>query len=147
MNQKPIFASPQDVEAAFYDALERGDLDAIMALWSEDEEIVCVHPGGPLLVGYAMIQDAWRRIFEHGRKLEVRRSLPTVVTTPFAVIHSLIEHIRVATGRGVSDGSVSQAPVAATNVYVRGPMGWRMVAHHSSPVPPDSLTESPKVLH
>jgi ketosteroid isomerase-like protein len=147
MSQKPIFASPQDVEAAFYDALERGDLAAIMAVWSEDEEIICVHPGGPLLVGYATVQEAWRRIFDHGRKLEVRLSVPTVVTTPFAVVHSLIEHIRVQTGRGVGEGAINQAPVAATNIYVRGALGWRMVAHHSSPVPPDSLSEAPKVLH
>jgi hypothetical protein len=37
--------------------------------------------------------------------------------------------------------------VAATNCYMRGALGWRMVAHHGSVVPPDSLTEPPKTLH
>ena len=44
-----IFPTPQDAESAFYEALERADLEQMMAVWSEDEEIVCVHPGGPRL--------------------------------------------------------------------------------------------------
>lgn len=145
MTGKKIFATPQDVETAFYDALERGDLNAMMSVWGEDEEIVCVHPGGPQLVGYARIREAWRRIFEHGRKLEVQVSAPTVTTTPFAVIHSVIEFIRVR--ESAKGGGITQAPVAATNVYVRGALGWRLVAHHASAVPPDSLVDQPKVLH
>jgi hypothetical protein len=39
------------------------------------------------------------------------------------------------------------APVAATNVYVRGALGWRMVAHHASPVPPNSIPDAPRTLH
>ena len=36
----PLFATPEDAEAAFYDAVARGDLEALMAIWSEDEEVV-----------------------------------------------------------------------------------------------------------
>jgi ketosteroid isomerase-like protein len=136
-----LFASPQDVEAAFYEALERGDIDAMMAVWAEDEEVVCVHPGGPRLVGYAMIREAWQRIFANGKKLQVRVSQQNTVTTPFAVVSTLLEHIASA-----DDGNLS-APVAATNIYVRGPLGWRMVAHHASPVPPSSVGEEPRILH
>ena len=32
-----IFPTPQDAEAAFYEALERADLELMMAVWSEDE--------------------------------------------------------------------------------------------------------------
>ena len=42
-----IFPTAQDAENAFYEALERGDLEGMMAVWSEDEDIVCVHPHGP----------------------------------------------------------------------------------------------------
>ena len=76
---KAIYTTPQDVEIAFYDALERGDLEAMMAIWAEDEEIVCVHPGGTRLSGYADIRDAWRRSFDNGTKLRVQLSTPSVV--------------------------------------------------------------------
>src|SRR6185369_12018763 len=46
-----IFPTAQDAENAFYEALERADLEAMMAIWSEDEEIVCVHPAGQRLAG------------------------------------------------------------------------------------------------
>ena len=141
MPSQKIFATPQDAEAAFYEALERCDLDAMMAVWAEDEEVVCVHPGGPRLIGYAMIRDAWQQIFTNGRKLRVRLSLQTSVTTPFAMVSTLLEHIATLDNESVS------APVAATNVYVRGALGWRMVAHHASPVPPSSAGETPRILH
>jgi ketosteroid isomerase-like protein len=141
MPSQKIFASAQDVEAAFYEALERSDIDTMMAVWAEDEEVVCVHPGGPRLTGYTMIREAWQRIFANGRKLQVRLSQQKSVTTPFAVVSTLLEHIT-----SPNDGNLS-TPVAATNIYVRGPLGWRMVAHHASPVPPDSVGEDPRILH
>ena len=141
MPGQKIFASPQDVEAAFYEALERCDIDAMMTVWAEDDEVVCVHPGGPRLMGYAMIREAWQHIFANGTKLRVRLSQQTAVTTPFAMVSTLMEHI------GTADNDSLSAPVAATNVYVRGALGWRMVAHHASPVPPDSVDEAPRILH
>lgn len=141
MSNAKIFASPQDVETAFYEALERCDIDAMMAVWAEDEEVVCVHPGGPRLVGYTTIREAWQHVFANGRKLSVRLSQQTAVTTPFAMVSTLLEHIA-----SVDDENLS-APVAATNIYVRGALGWRMVAHHASPVPPGSIAEAPRILH
>lgn len=141
MPDKPIFPTAQDAEAAFYDAVERADLEALMAVWAEDEEIVCVHPGGPRLQGYAAIRDAWRRIFEGGPRLKVRLSDTTAVQTPFSVVFTVIEHI------SVRDDESRRAPVIATNVFIRGTLGWRMVLHHVSPAPPDSIAETPKTLH
>jgi ketosteroid isomerase-like protein len=138
---RKIFASAQDVETAFYEALERGDIEAMMAVWAEDEEVVCVHPGGPRLVGYTTVREAWQRIFANGRKLQVRLSQQKTVTTPFAVVSTLLEHIT-----STDDGKLG-APVAATNIYVRGALGWRMVGHHASPVPPNSVGEEPRILH
>ena len=44
-----IFPAAQDAENAFYEALERCDLDGMMAVWAEDEDIVCIHPTGARL--------------------------------------------------------------------------------------------------
>lgn len=142
MPGKKIFASAQDVEAAFYEALEKADIESMMTLWSEDDEIVCVQPGGSRLVGYPLIREAWKRIFDSGHRLQVTLTPVTVVSTPFATVHSLVAQVRISGSNQVS------APLAVTNVFVRGAMGWRMVAHHASAVPPDTLAEaSPKVLH
>ncbi|MCX8086888.1 MAG: nuclear transport factor 2 family protein [Rhodocyclaceae bacterium] len=141
MSKKPIFTTPQEAEAAFYEALERGDLEAMMAVWSEDEEIVCIQPGGGRLTGYALVRESWRRIFEGGRRLQVQLLALSAVHGPFTAVHSVIEQIAVAGEKHLA------APVAATNVYVRGAFGWRMIVHHASPVPPSSVGDVPQVLH
>lgn len=141
MPKKPIYTSPQEAESAFYEALERGDLDAMMAVWSEDEEIVCIHPGSARLAGYAMVREGWRQIFEGGSRLKVQLLALSTVHAPFFAVHSLVEQISVIDEKHLA------APVAATNVYVRGAQGWRMIMHHSSPVPPNSIGDAPHVLH
>jgi ketosteroid isomerase-like protein len=141
MPDKPIFPTPQDAEAAFYDAIERADLEAVMSVWAEDEDIVCIHPGGPRLTGYAAIREAWRRIFEGGPRLKVRLSGATSVQTPFTTVHTVIQHV------SVRDDESKRAPVIATNIFARGTLGWRLVLHHASAAPPESINEIPKVLH
>jgi len=37
-----------------------------MAVWSDDEEITCVHPGGPRVVGAGAIRAAFESIFANG---------------------------------------------------------------------------------
>lgn len=141
MPKKPIYTSPQEAEAAFYQALERGDLDAMMTVWSEDEEIVCVHPGGSRITGYALVREAWRHIFSGGRRLQVQLLALSTVHAPFFAVHSVIEQITVVGEKHLA------APVAATNVFVRGAQGWRMIVHHASAVPPGSIGDAPTVLH
>ena len=141
MPDKLIFPTPQDAEAAFYDAIEHGNLEQLMLVWADDEEIVCVHPGGPRLTGYAAIRDVWRRIFEGGVKFRIRLADGTAVQTPFSAVHTVIEHV------SVRDDESQRAPVVATNVFVRGALGWRLVLHHASPAPPETLAEAPKILH
>jgi ketosteroid isomerase-like protein len=46
-----VFATPEDVETAFYEAIARADLAALMSVWADDEEIVCIHPTGQRLTG------------------------------------------------------------------------------------------------
>src|SRR5690606_9802953 len=68
------FTTPLEAEAAFYRALAEGNLDALMAVWSEEEEIVCVHPGGPRIVGLAAVHETWRRILAGGTRIEIEVS-------------------------------------------------------------------------
>src|SRR5256884_9710460 len=60
------FPTAQDAENAFYEALERCDLDGMMAVWAEDEDIVCIHPTGARLTGQDEVRSGWARIFAGG---------------------------------------------------------------------------------
>src|SRR2546421_8658383 len=71
-----IFPAAQDAENAFYEALERCDLDGMMAVWAEDEDIVCIHPTGARLTGQDEVRSGWARIFAGGPGARVPTSPP-----------------------------------------------------------------------
>lgn len=139
-----IFPTAQDAENAFYEALERNDLDLMMAVWAEDEDIVCVHPTGPRLAGQEQVRDSWRRIFASGQRLRFQVAQQVTLAGMMVVVHSVHEIITVA-------GEKRPRPaVVATNVYLRTAAGWRMIVHHTSPAPsasPEPPPEIPKILH
>ena len=141
--KKSTYPTPQDAEAAFYEALETADLEAMMEVWADDEDVVCVHPGGPRLAGFEQVRASWARVFGSGQKLKVQVSNQVVLSGMMLAIHSVHENILV------QGEPRARAPVAATNVYLRTGNGWRMILHHGSPAPPESRTplESPKILH
>jgi ketosteroid isomerase-like protein len=141
--KKTTFPTPQDAETAFYEALESANLDAMMEVWAEDEEIVCVHPGGPRLAGYDQVRSGWAQIFGSGQKLKVQLNNPVVLGGMMLSIHSVHENITVP------GEPRARAPVAATNIYLRTGNGWRLLLHHASPVPQaqQRQADSPKILH
>ncbi|HTJ97662.1 MAG TPA: nuclear transport factor 2 family protein [Rhodocyclaceae bacterium] len=139
--KKTIFGSPQDVEAAFYEALSRGDLESMMAVWAEDEEIACIHPGSGRINGYAAIKESWAQIFGGGQRLNVQFTLQSRHQDPLTAVHSVIEDIALQTKPS------EHSPIIATNIYVRGAMGWRMLVHHASPAPPETHSDANQTLH
>ncbi len=148
--KKTTFLTPQDAEAAFYEALERADLDAMMEVWSEDDEVSCVHPGGPRLTGYEQVRENWAQIFKSGQRLQVHLSDQVIVSGMMFSVHSLHENILVRSAQGEAAGG--RSIVVTTNVYLRSGSGWRMVVHHGSPAPAPAVrrdvpVEAPKVLH
>ena len=139
-----IFPTAQDAENAFYEALERSDLEGMMHVWSEDEEIVCVHPAGQRLAGQEQVREAWRQMFAGGPGMRVESSQRVAVTGMMIAVHSVHEIITVAGEKR------PRPPVIATNVYLRTAAGWRMVVHHASPAPgpaPEPSPATPKILH
>ena len=121
-----IFATPEDVETAFYEAIARGDLNALMSVWADDEEIVCIHPSGQRLHGADAIRDSWRSIFANNPRLLVRLSRAVRWNGMLLSVHNVVEMLYVG------DERKPQGPMLATNVFQRGASGWRLLAHHSS---------------
>ena len=98
-----LHSSADDVEAQFYEALQHGDLERLMALWADDDEIVCVHPGGGRVVGAAAIRASFEAIFANGgipvRPEQVHRLLQLG-----SALHHLVERIEVPAAQGRTHG-------------------------------------------
>ena len=136
----PIYTSPQDVMQAFYQAFEGRDIDAMMATWAEDEEIVCVHPGGARHVGYESVRHSFEQLFSGNAKLTFRLDQPVAIETVGLAMQSAIEHLR-AGDEGPRGAAI------ATNVLMRTPYGWRVVCHHASASPPVAELQQTGPLH
>ena len=137
------FATAQDAEHAFYQAFERADLAAMMVVWAEEDDIVCVHPGGARRCGVVEVRESWRQIFAQGPRLRFRLTGNRVFSGRMLTIHSVYEQVSVA-----GDPRPANA-VLATNAYALGPSGWRMLMHHGSPLAGEPATQEnpPSLLH
>jgi len=141
----PMFASAKEAEFAFYEALTRGDVGQLMQVWADDEEIVCVHPGGLRLIGHLAVRESWEQILRHGA-LYIQISKGIELQTMVGATHTLVEQISAQGPNGKE-----YAYCYATNVFHKGTNGWKMVLHHASAAPQQAsaidLHDTPGTLH
>ena len=139
-----LMASPEDIEQQFYEALQHAELDRLMDIWADEDEVSCVHPGGPRVVGLVAIRAAFETVFQQG-PIAVTPERVRRLHTGDTAIHQVLERVQVEGADGVQS-----AWVIATNVYLKTSHGWRMVLHHASPGTGHDIQEvvqEPTILH
>ena len=140
-----VGGSADEIETAFYEALRLGDIDKLMSCWADEDDIVCVHPDGPRIIGATAIRASFEAMFENGGAILAQPVNVRKVETITSAMHNLIEQIEISTPQGAQTGFVM-----ATNVYQRTAQGWRMVAHHASPgtrAEVSDIVSAPTTLH
>ncbi len=121
-----IYTTAEDAEEAFYEAIGRADLDALMATWSDDDEIVCIHPTGQRMDGHAAIRESWRSIFESNPRFSVHIRSKIRWQSLLLCVHSVVETLYLENDR------TTHGPMLTTNVFIRGANGWRLLSRHTS---------------
>lgn len=109
--------------AAFYAAFARRDAAAMDDLWARETKVACLHPGWEPLLGRDAVLTSWRRILLSG-------GAPPSIRCEQPQAYLAGEAAWVICAEVVPGGSL-----AATNVFVRERGKWRLVHHHSSPLP------------
>lgn len=148
-----MFATPDEAEHAFYEALEMGDLARMMKVWSDEDEIFCIHPNGLRAIGHEAVQESWQQALSRdgkgqspggGHRIKLLR--PITTQAMMTAMHLVIEQLSVSDRHGLR-----LMNYYATNIYHKGPTGWRMVLHHASPAPAEAgvldLYDLPDTLH
>ncbi|MCL2020575.1 MAG: nuclear transport factor 2 family protein [Betaproteobacteria bacterium] len=123
--QTPIFATPEDAEIAFYKAVNHGNLSDLLAVWTEEEEVLCLHPNGTLLSSLEGIRESWREIMGGQAKLQLHFRRVSYWRGSLIAVHHLLEELHSA--------QEASGVFRVTHVFMRGAYGWRMVCRHSSP--------------
>lgn len=124
------------VEAAngeFYAAFERGDIDAMTALWYDGPETLCVHPGAPPVRGTGPINRSWALVMAHTPYIQFFLTDVEVSVIGDVASVTCTENVLTADTE-VDRSSFSGGKAVATNVFVRTADAWRLWIHHASPV-------------
>lgn len=134
-----------DLETGFYEALQLGDIDKLMACWADEDDILCIHPGGSRLIGAGAIRTAYEALFAQAGAVNVQAQRLRKIESMGCEIHSVVERLTVMVPEGPQE-----VFLLATNVYHKTAQGWRMVVHHVSPGSVQDIadaTDAPQVLH
>ncbi|WP_326698219.1 nuclear transport factor 2 family protein [Streptomyces sp. NBC_01754] len=128
----------EEANTAFYEAVERGDLDALSALWlpGEDLTVSCVHPGWPVLSGRGEVLRSYALIMANTEYIQFFLTDVQVAMTGDTALVTCTENILSGgpAEEGNALGPLVGQLVVATNVFRHTPDGWRLWSHHGSPV-------------
>ena len=106
--------------AAYYRAFRTGD-DALMGrVWGLDD-VTCVHPGWPVIVGRAPVLESYRQIMSNPRQDPVTADDERVFLSGDWARVMCME-------------SVGTLMLATTNLFIRVGTEWRMIHHQASPL-------------
>ncbi|AOU96702.1 hypothetical protein BI364_00515 [Acidihalobacter yilgarnensis] len=123
------FATAEACEAAYYAALQAADAEAMIVVWADMPEVVCMHPGPNARpqIGFRAVLEGWLGVFS--RALDVR-------ILPVCLWREGDANLAVHVGeeRIVRAGELAPSGLLHyCNTYRRFPEGWRMVAHLATP--------------
>ena len=121
-----MFTSAEDAEEAFYEAIGQGDIEALMSVWADEDEIICIHPTGQRLTGPSAIRESWQAIFASNPRLSVHVKHSVRWHSALLAVHSVVETLYLG------DEATPHGPMLTTSVFQRGATGWRMLSHHTS---------------
>ena len=127
----------QQVEQAnldFYRAMQNLSIDMMEDLWLCAEWVQCVHPNWETLTGWEKVRQSWVNIFQNTEKMHIHPSEVSIhVDSQFAWV-TCVESIHTFIG-----GRMGIAFTQATNVFKRSGEDWKMVHHHTSPLPREMM--------
>jgi len=129
MSQTDV-AAVEAANAEFYAAFEAVDIDRMHAVWDDEEDVTCVHPGWPMLRGRGRVMRSWALIFANTPYIQFFLTDVQVSVHGDTAVVTCTENVLTE----VSESTRGAGAVVATNVLVRRPDGWRVQVHHGSPV-------------
>ena len=130
-----LFASPEECERAFYEALEHADVESMCDLWLQDDDVCCTHPGAPRIVGYNAVRSSWVAILSSGG-MQIHTLARRGFESPTLAVSNLIEEVAVQRG-----ANPKIMHVLASNAFVKTPAGWKMVMHVGVAAPQGQAVE------
>jgi len=107
--------------AAFYAAFATGSTDDMSMVWAEDDNVSCIHPGWPAIVGRLAVLGSWRDILNTSARPHITCHDPYAIVTGDSGYVLCIELM----------GTVA---FAASNHFRLIDGVWRLSHHQATPI-------------
>lgn len=108
--------------AAYYHAFATGDVTAMSRLWADDD-LSCIHPGWPPLVGRQAVLDSYANILRNPNRERIEHCEDTAI---IAADEGRVLCVELISGAALA--------LAATNWFRRIDGAWRLIHHQASPI-------------
>lgn len=119
--------------SAFYSAFERAEYDEMVAIWADDDGVVCVHPGAAPIRGHRAVMRSWLALMADATYIQFFLTDVEAVVVGDVASVTCTENV-LAAGADTPLSSFAGGSAAATNVFRRTAAGWQLWIHHASPV-------------
>jgi len=90
-------------------------------LWADTDDISCIHPGWPAIVGRMAVIGSWRNIISNPER-------------PSVTCHDAQAIAMETTGHVLCIELIGATPLAASNHFRYIKNEWRLVHHQSTPI-------------
>lgn len=107
----------------FYEAFSSQDVEKMERVWSDGDNVRCVHPGLPAITGKGPIMNSWKQLF-NGKSFPIGATRVQIEICGKMAFVSCIE--KNPEGKG--------AELEVLNAYRREDGEWRMTLHMASPI-------------
>ena len=124
-----MFSTVKNAENHFYDAFSNSNLEKMMSVWLDSNEISCIHPGSPALVGTSQITLSWQQIFNARSKRVFNLETINQISANDLCVRLVQENIYL------EEKNFAAPPIYATNIYRKIDCSWFMISHHASESP------------
>ncbi|MFQ5589066.1 MAG: nuclear transport factor 2 family protein [Nitrospiria bacterium] len=119
----------EEANTAFYEAFESLDIQKMDALWVQEAQVKCVHPGWEICQGWPDVRDSWVLIFNHTHEIKF-----TIDVIDVTVHDDLAWAVCSETISTKDNGKWLEGHVLSTNLFERRGGTWLLIHHHGSPV-------------
>lgn len=114
------------VNASFYEALATGDFDLMQKVWSNTDDVTCIHPGWGSIFGRQSVMRSWETILQ---------SPPQIACTePRGFVSG--DSAYVIAYENLGDGRL-----IATNLFRLEDDQWKMIHHQAGVARPASTAQ------
>ena len=129
MKEDEIIVQVQKINSEFYHAFENLSIERMEGLWKHEDNVVCIHPGWDLFIGWLAIRESWITIFHNTEMIKF-----IITNTKVRVFDNIAVVVCLENIETLLDGEIVRLGVIATNIFEQMENQWLLIHHHGSSV-------------